>query len=252
MNNQKTIERMHQMRLNGMVQAFKDTMETGVKHQFTADEMVAHLIDAEWDDRHNRKLKRLIRNANFRYQATLEEIDFSLDRNLNKDLILRLSNCSWLEKRQNIIFTGPTGAGKSFISSALAYQSCIYGFKVGYFSSSRLFSSLKLSQADGSHLKMLEKLAKLDLLIIDDFGLEILDSCKRLSLLEIIEDRHGKKSTIFVSQLPVTKWHDIIGDATIADAICDRIIHSAHQIDLQGDSVRRIYKRRKASGGSHE
>lgn len=245
MNNQGTKEKMIQMRLNGMVRAFQDTMETGVQHQFTTDEMIAHLIDAEWDDRHNRKLKRLIKGAHFRYQAAVEEIDFSLTRNLDKNFILRLSNCNWIEKHQNIIFTGPTGVGKSFISSALAYQGCIHGYKVGYYASSRLFTHLKLSEADGSHLKELEKLAKLDLLIIDDFGLERLDGGKRLSLLEIIEDRHGRKSTIFVSQLPVTKWHEIIGDATIADAICDRIIHSAHQIKLNGESVRKTYKKRK-------
>lgn len=248
MNNQGTLEKMSQMRLHGMVRAFRDTMETGVKHQFTADEMIAHLIDAEWDDRHNRKLKRLIKGAHFRYQATIEEIDFTLSRNLDKNFILRLTNCSWLEKKENIIFTGPTGVGKSFISSALAYQGCIYGYKVGYYASSRLFSHLKLSEADGSHLKELEKLSKLDLLVIDDFGLEILDNSKRLSLLEIIEDRHGKKSTIFVSQLPITKWHEVIGDATIADAICDRIIHSAHQIKLKGESVRKTYKKRSPRG----
>lgn len=252
MNNQGTIDKMIQMRLHGMVQAFRDTMETGVKHQFTADEMVAHLIDAEWDERHNRKLKRLIKSANFRYQAAMEEIDFSLSRNLDKNFILRLSNCEWLERHQNIIFTGPTGVGKSFISSALSFQGCIHGYKVGYFASSRLFSYLKLSEADGSHLKELARLSRLDLLVIDDFGLERLDSSKRLLLLEIIEDRHGRKSTIFVSQLPVSKWHEIIGDSTIADAICDRIIHSAHQINLKGESVRKTYKKRGKTGDSDE
>jgi len=246
MNNQSTLEKMVQLRLHGMVRAFRDTMETGVKHQFTADEMVAHLVDAEWDEKHNRKLKRLIKRANFRYQATIEEVDFTINRNLDKNFMLRLSRCDWIEKHQNIIFTGPTGCGKSFISSALGFQACIHGFKVGYYASSRLFTHLKLSEADGSHLKEMSRLAKLDLLIIDDFGLERLDSSKRLLLLQIIEDRHGRKSTVFVSQLPVTKWHEIIGDATIADAICDRIIHSAHQINLKGESVRKIYKGKKS------
>jgi len=249
-NNQGTIEKLVQLRLHGMVRAFRDTMETGVKHQFTADEMVAHLIDAEWDERHNRKLKRLVKAANFRYKAIIEEIDFSINRNLDKNFILRLSQCNWIEKHQNIIFTGPTGAGKSFISSALGFQACIHGFRVGYYASSRLFAHLKLSEADGSHLKEMIKLTKFDLLIIDDFGLERLDHSKRLLLLEIIEDRHGRRSTIFVSQLPVTKWHEIIGDATIADAICDRIIHNAHRIKLKGESVRKIYKKKKADGGS--
>ena len=254
MNNQGTIDKMIQMRLQGMERAFRDTMATGVKHQFTADEMIAHLIDAEWDERHNRTLKRLVKGAHFRYQAAVEEIDFALNRNLDKNIILRLSNCNWIERHQNIIFTGPTGVGKSFISTALGFQGCIHGYKVGYYASSRLFTHLKLSEADGSQLKEMQKLSKLDLLIIDDFGLEVLDSTKRLSLLEIIEDRHGKKSTIFVSQLPVTKWHEIIGEATIADAICDRIIHSAHQIVLKGESVRKIYKKKKTGkeGGTDE
>ena len=245
MNNQSTIEKLSQLRLHGMVRAFRDTMETGVKNNFTPDELIAHLVDAEWDDRHNRKLKRLIKGANFRYQATLEEIDFTLHRSLDKNFILRLSGCDWIQKGQNIIFTGPTGVGKSFISSALSYQGCIHGYKVGYFAAARLFAHLKLSEADGTHLKELIKLSKLDLLVIDDFGLERLDNSKRLLLMEIIEDRHGRKSTIFVSQLPVSKWHDIIGDSTIADAICDRIIHSAHHINLKGESVRKTYKQRK-------
>ncbi|MGE5795587.1 MAG: IS21-like element helper ATPase IstB [Ignavibacteria bacterium] len=244
MNNQATIDKLIQLRLQGMVRAFRDTMENGVKHQFTADEMLGHLVDAEWDDRHNRKLNRLLKASKLRYTASFEEIDFSLKRNIDKNLLLRFSDCQWIEKHQNILFTGPTGTGKSFISCALGTQACQHGFKTSYYPASKLFAYLMLCKADGSYLNVLKKIATQDLLIIDDFGLEVLDSQKRLSLLEILEDRYGRKSTIIVSQLPVAKWHDIIGDATIADAICDRLVHSAHQINLKGESARKVYNNR--------
>jgi len=225
-NNQATLRKLEQMKLYGMARAFTSTMETGVRNQFTADELVSHLVDAEWDDRHNRKLTRLLKGARFRYKASFEEIDF---------------NCQWIESHQDCILAGPTGAGKSFIASALGHQACMYGFKVGYYPSSKMFAYLKLSRADGSYLKELTKIQKQDVIIIDDFGLEPLDAPSRLTLLEILEDRHGRRSSVFVSQLPISSWHEVIGDPTIADAICDRIIHNAHRIELKGDSVRKIY-----------
>jgi len=240
-NNQATLQKLEQMKFYGMARAFTNTMETGIKNQFTADELVSHLVDAEWDDRHNRKLTRLLKGARFRYKASFEEIDFSLNRNIDKNQLLRLSNCQWVESHQDCILTGPTGAGKSFIASALGHQACMYGFKVGYYPCSKLFAHLKLSRADGSYLKELTKIQKLDVIILDDFGLEPLDAQSRLTLLEILEDRHGRKTSVFVSQLPATNWHEVIGDPTIADAICDRIIHNAHRIELKGDSVRKIY-----------
>lgn len=241
MNNQATLEKMNQMKLYGMAHAFRETMETRIHESFTTDELVAHLVDIEWDHRHNRKLERLIKQAKFRYQASFEQIDFSLNRNLDKNMMLRFTNCSWVEKKQNIIIEGPTGAGKSFIGSALGHQACMYGFKTLYFNATKLFSRLKLLKADGSYVKELKKIEKTGVLIIDDFAVQHLDTQSRLSLLEIFEDRHGRKSTIIISQLPVTKWHEIIGDPTIADAICDRIIHSSFRIELKGESVRKRY-----------
>jgi DNA replication protein DnaC len=240
-NNQATLQKLEQMKFYGMARAFTNTMETGVKNQFTADELVSQLVDAEWDDRHNHKLTRLLKSARFRYKASFEEIDFALNRNIDKNHLLRLSNCQWIESHQDCILTGPTGAGKSFIASALSHQVCMYGFKVGYYPCSKLFAHLKLSKADGSYLKKLSKIQKLNVIILDDFGLEPLDAQSRLTLLEILEDRHGRKSSVFVSQLPATNWHEVIGNPTIADAICDRIIHNAHRIELKGDSVRKIY-----------
>lgn len=245
MNNQATLEKMNQMKLYGMAHAFRETMETRIHESFTADELVAHLVDIEWDHRHNRKLERLIKQAKFRYQASFEQIDFGLNRNLDKNMMLRFTNCSWVEKKQNIIIEGPTGAGKSFIGSALGHQACMYGFKTLYFNATKLFSRLKLLKADGSYVKELKKIEKTDVLIIDDFAIQHLDTQSRLSLLEVFEDRHGRKSTIIISQLPVTKWHEIIGDPTIADAICDRIIHSSFRIELKGESVRKRYGKLK-------
>lgn len=240
-NNQATLQKLNQMKLYGMARAYTTSIDVGGKNNFTLDEFLSHLVDSEWDDRHNRKLTRLLKSARFRYNASFEEIDFSLDRELDKNKMLRLSTCQWIESHQDCILTGPTGAGKSFIASALGHQACMHGFKVLYYSSSKMFSHLKFSRADGSYLKELNKILKMDVLILDDFGVEPLDAKSRLSLLEILEDRHRRRSSIFVSQLPVCDWHQIIGDPTIADAICDRIIHNAHRIELKGDSLRKKY-----------
>jgi DNA replication protein DnaC len=244
-NNQATLHKLSAMRLNGMARAFQATLETGVKHSFSPDELISHLVDTEWDDRHNRKIKRLITAAKFRYPASFEEIDFSLPRNLDKHQLLRLSDSSWIERHQNILITGPTGVGKSFIAQALGQQACLYGFKTGYHPCSKLFKQLKLARADGSYLKELERLQKQSLFILDDLGLEPFDAPSRLSLLEILEDRLGRRSLIIVSQVPISAWHDLIGDPTIADAICDRIVHSAYRIALNGESVRKIYSQKQ-------
>lgn len=239
MNNQATLEKMHQMKLYGIARAFKATVETGIGKEMTTDELIAHLIDTEWDDRHNRAISRLIKEAKFRYQASIEQIDFQLPRNLDKNLILRFSDCSWITKRQSIILEGPTGVGKSFIGCSLGHQACMYRFKTLYFNALKLFPRLKMAKADASYEKELKKMENADLLIIDDFGLQQLDVQGRLALLEVLEDRHGRKSTILISQLPLSKWHEVIGDPTIADAVCDRIIHSAFRIELKGESVRK-------------
>lgn len=240
MNNESTLEKMYLMKLHGMSQAFKTTMEVGTEHEFTPDELTAHLVDAEWDYRQNSQFNRLVNNARFRYQASLEQINFRHSRNLDKNMFMRLADCAWLKKKQNLIITGPTGVGKSYIACSLGHQACMYGFRVLYSNAMKLFTMLKMKRADGSYIKEIKRIQRHDLLIVDDFGLEKLDGPSRLSLLEVMEDRHGIRSTIMTSQLPVKNWHEIIGDPTIADAICDRIIHSAHKIELEGGSVRKI------------
>jgi DNA replication protein DnaC len=243
MNHTVTMQKLEEMRFTGFVRAYREMTETNLNKEFTTDEVIAHLVQAEWDDRYNRRLQRLITNARFRYRASFEEIDFSAKRNLDKNQLLRLSSCDWITKNQNVILTGSTGSGKSWIASALGHLGCQQGYKVLYKNCIKLFDELKIAKADGSYFKEINKIEKTDLLILDDFGLKPLDGNQRLMLLEIIEDRHGRKSTIITSQLPVNQWHDIIVDPTIADAFLDRLVHSSHRIELKAEvSMRKTYK----------
>lgn len=241
MNNSATIEKMNQMKFYGMSRAMKSVIENNGNHNYTADELIAHLIDVEWDERTNRKIHNRVKLANFRYKAMISEIDFSLSRNLDKNIILRLSDCSWIRDAGNIILTGATGVGKSFMACALGHQACINGFKVSYYQCSKLFSLLKYYREETSYLKKMEMLSKCDVLILDDFGIHHFEQQSRMSLLEMVEDRYCKKPTIIVSQLPVANWHEIIGDNTIADAVLDRLVHNSYKIELKGESVRKIY-----------
>jgi DNA replication protein DnaC len=236
-----TINKLQQMKLCGMAQALKSASEIGFSGLGT-DELLAHLVDSEWEERHTRRLERLLKDAKFRYQASAGEIDFCLSRNLSKEAFLTFSDTTWIERKKNIIITGPTGVGKSFLASALGNDACIHGHATLYYNVQKLFSSLKLKKADGSYAQEIKKIAKAKLIILDDFGLEKLDSASRLALLEILEDRHGLASTIITSQLPVSAWHEVIGDPTIADAICDRIVSSSYRIELNGGSVRMKFK----------
>ena len=241
--NEKTMQSMKEMRLYGMHRAFTTTMETGGPSTgYTNDELIAYLVQSEWDDRHNRRIERLTKSARFRYTAVMEAIDYRPSRQLDKNLVRRLGSCGFIQKRENILITGSTGVGKSYLASAIGHQACSMGRKVMYFNTAKLFTMLKTSKADGSYHKLINKLEKQDLLILDDFGLKPLDNINRHALMEIIEDRHGKKSTIIASQLPVSKWHDIIGERTLADAILDRLVHTAHRIDIKGESMRRKLK----------
>ena len=234
---------MKEMRFFGMHRAFATTMETGgADTDYTNDELIAYLVQNEWDDRHNRRIERLTKSARFRYTAVMEAIDYRPSRQLDKNLVRRLGSCGFIQKRENILITGSTGVGKSYLASAIGHQACSMGRKVMYFNTAKLFTMLKTSKADGSYHKLINKLEKQDLLILDDFGLKPLDNINRHALMEIIEDRHGKKSTIIASQLPVSKWHDIIGEKTLADAILDRLVHTAHRIDIKGESMRRKLK----------
>jgi len=239
MNRTATLEKMESMKLHGMTRAFRAAGDVGMKNDLTPDEMIGFLIDAEWDERYNRKLARRLSSANFRYRASLNEVDAKPERNIDKNKLLRFADVDWIHKAENIIFTGKTGTGKSFIASAIGHQACLNGFNVLYFNCLKLFSNLKIARADGSYPKEMRKIKSHDLVILDDFGLSILDKDARLILLEILEDRTGLTSTIVTSQLPIKQWFDIIGEPTIADAIMDRLIHSSHKFKLEGVNMRK-------------
>ncbi len=237
--NATTLEKMRKMKFFGMFRAFKTSLESGRQEDYTNDEMIANLIEAEWDDRQNRNITRQLKNARFRYKASLEELHYNTGRNIDKNLIMRFAECKFIDKHENILITGLTGIGKSYIASALGHQACSLGYKVAYHNTAKLFGKLKMAKADGSYIKEIAKIERQHLLILDDFGIQPLDAQSRAALMEIIEDRHGKSSTIITSQVPVSKWHDIIGEKTVADAILDRIIHEAHRLDLKGESLRK-------------
>jgi DNA replication protein DnaC len=239
MKNEVTLEQLRKMKLTGMYRAFKTVLETQSLTNLTTDELISMLVEQEWDDRQNRMIERSLRNAKFRYKTNFEQITFTENRGLDRNQINRLMSCDYIKKAENVIITGSTGTGKSFLGSALGNQACLAGYKVFYASTNRLFTQIKMAKADGSSLKELSRLEKTDLIILDDFGIQPFDNQSRLILMEMIEDRHGKKSTVFTTQVPVPSWFEIIGDETIADAILDRVVHDAHRIELKGDSLRK-------------
>ena len=228
---EKNLEQMNLMKFYGMATAYQSAIQG--KQSFTNDELVAMLVQAEWEDREARRIRRHLKAARFRYHAAIEEISYNPGRNLDKTTMTRLTDCSFIKRNENILITGPTGVGKSFISSALGNQACHKGFKVLYFNTQKLFPRLKMSKADGSYMREINRIEKQDLLVLDDFGLQEMDTQTRMAFLEIIEDRYDIKSTIISSQLPVSKWYDVIGEGTIADAILDRLVNRAHRIDFK-------------------
>lgn len=240
--NEATLQKMKQMKFYGMAQMFRTSLEDGRMTALTSDEIISMLIESEWDDRNNRRIERNVRNARFRYKANLEQIYFDINRNLDKNQIIRLGECTFINRHENILITGSTGIGKSYVASAIGNQACTLGYKVCYVNTAKLLSKLKMAKADGSYIKEVARIEKQDLLILDDFGLQPFDNNGRSILMEIIEDRHGKKSTIITSQVPVSHWYDLIGEQTIADAILDRIVHDAHRLELIGESLRKRQK----------
>jgi DNA replication protein DnaC len=243
--NTDTLDKMRRLRLLGMHRAFKTSLETSGKEPLTTDETIAMLVDSEWDDRHNRAIARSMTNARFRYKATIEQLDYSQERGIDKNQLHRLADGGFITKKENILITGSTGTGKSFLASAIGNQACQLGFKVLYANTARLLTQLKIAKADGSAIKELMKIEKMDLLILDDFGIQPFDQPGRASLLEVIEDRHSKRSTIVTSQLPVKQWYEVIGESTVADAILDRIVHSAQRIELKGESLRKKWNKKE-------
>jgi DNA replication protein DnaC len=239
MNNNQTVEKLKSMRLSAMAEMHLQHVKNNQFNNVTPDEYLALLADHEWEDRQNKKIERLITMAGFRQKASVADINYTENRNLDKNMFNRLSTLDFMKKNENIIITGASGVGKSYLAQALGNQACLMGLKVLYTNTSRLFTKLKLSKVDGTYIKELKKLVKVDLLILDDFGLQAFDNHAREALMDIIDDRFNQMSTIVSSQIPVSVWYDIIGEGTIADAILDRIVNSSHRIDLKGESLRK-------------
>jgi len=241
MLNEPTLEKLQSLRLDGMAAAWSEQQQKhGDFASLSFDERFGLLVDAEWLHRQNKRLSRYLAEAKLRLsQACIEDIDYSTRRQLDKAQIRSLATCRWIEEHHNVIVTGATGAGKTFIACALAQQACRKGYRALYRRTPRLFDELALAQADGSYTRLLARVARTDLLVLDDWGIVPIREPERRHLLEIMDDRHGSRSTIITSQLPVEKWHDHIGDPTIADAVCDRLLHNAHRLTLKGPSRRK-------------
>jgi DNA replication protein DnaC len=237
--NNPTIEKLKQMRLGAMADLHLQNVKNNRHNGCTPDEYLAILTDHEWENRQNQKTGRLINHAGFRQKASVAEVDFTTARNLDKNMFSRLAMLDFLSRHENVIITGASGVGKSYLIQGLGHQACLMGHKVYYANTSRLLNKLKLCKVDGSYIKELKRLQKVDLLILDDFGLQAFDNHAREALMDVIDDRFNKNSTIVSSQIPVSSWYDIIGEGTIADAILDRLVNSSHRIDLKGESMRK-------------
>ena len=238
-----TLDKLNALRLWGMAKAYTEQEGMPDIGALSFDQRFGMLVDNEMTDRQNRSLVSKLRYARLRLNASMEDLDLRYPRGLDKHLVTQLGSCQWIKDHHNVLLTGPTGIGKSYIACALAQNACREGYKSLYLRLPRLLEELGIAKGDGRYNKLLTNLSKTDLLVLDDFGLSKLSESQCRDLLEVIEDRHGLKSTIIASQLPVKNWHDVMMDPTLADAILDRLVHNAYKINFNGESMR---KQRKA------
>lgn len=240
MLNEPTLEKLRTMRLDGMVTTWLEQQKNTAATKLSFDERFGMLVEGEWMFRENRRLSRALREAKLKLaQACIEDVDYSGKRDLDKAVVRQLASCRWVQEHQAILITGATGTGKTYLACALAQQACRKGFRAIYRRASRLFDELRIARADGTYARLLARIARVDVLVIDDFAISPVKDEERRDLLEILEDRHGTRSTIVSSQLPPSEWHDYLADPTLADAICDRIVHHAHRLVLKGPSRRK-------------
>ena len=242
MLNEQTFDQLYLMKLIGMAEGFKQQLEQPSFRDLSFEERFGMLVQRQWAWKENKRLKRLLKDAKLKLQACIEDIDYRTPRGMEKSVILSLASCNWIQNHQNLLISGPTGVGKTFLACAFAQKACREGFRTLYLRSPQFFYQITLARADGSYGTLMKRLFKTHLLVIDDLGLAPLTDPERRDLLEVIEDRHGSGSTLITSQLPIENWHDHIGDPTIADAILDRLIHNAHRIQLKGGSMRKKQK----------
>lgn len=233
------LEKLRQLRCLGMLEALQDQLQQSDLHALNFDERLSLMIEREWWLRENKRMKTRLSQAALKQNACVEDIDYDVTRGLSKAVIQRLASCQWIRDQQNILLIGPTGTGKSYLACALSHKACLEGFSVRYLRLPRLFQELAIAKGDGQYPRLLQQLAKTQVLILDDWGLSPMDDGQRRDLLEILDDRHHRSSTIVTSQLPLKHWHESIGDATLADAILDRLVHNANKIELRGESMRK-------------
>lgn len=236
---QQTREHLHTLRLTGLLQALEEQLEHPAMAELGFEERLAILVDREVLYRENRRLVRLLRAAKLRVSACVEDIDYRHPRGLEKSRMASLIALDWIHQSLNLCLTGPTGCGKTWLACAIGNEACRRGFSVRYLRLPRLFEMLRIAHGDGSYTKLMNQLLKTDLLILDDWGIQKVSAAQRNDLMEVIEDRHGRRSTLIASQLPTDHWHEYIGEATIADAILDRLLHGAHRLNLTGESMRK-------------
>ena len=234
-----TLDKLHALKLTGMAAALTDQSATPDITDLSFEERLGLLVDREMTERDNRRMTSRLRRAKLRHNAILEDLDYRYSRGLDKGLVQSLAGCQWVKEHLNVLITGPTGVGKTWLACALAHKACREGYTAQYVRLTRLLRELTIAKGDGQYAKLLTNLAKVDVLILDDWGLMKLSAENRRDLLEVLEDRHGRRSTIATSQLPIEEWHGIIGDATLADAILDRLVHNAYKINLRGESMRK-------------
>lgn len=247
MLNNPTHHKLQQLRLHAMAKAFTEQLEMPTITQLSFEERLGLLVDVEITARENRRLKTRLRNARLQQSACLEDIDYHSPRHLDRTLLATLSHCQWVTSRHNILIVGPCGTGKTFLACSLAHKACLYSYTAYYCRISRLLGDLQLSKGDGQYVKRMNEIAKTDVLILDDFGLSPLTDEQRRDLLEILDDRHDKRSTIVTSQVPVKLWHETIGNETLADAILDRLVHNSYRLEIKGESMRKTRSQNERS-----
>lgn len=240
MLNEQTIEKLYNMKLNGMAEAFKEQLLQPDLNDLAFEDRFALLIDRQWTWKEDRRMKRLLSNAKLKINACIEDIDYRAPRGIDKSIVLHLAHCDWIRQAHNIIITGPTGVGKTYLACALANRACRMGFSAFYIRIPKLFQDLAIARGDGTYPKIMKKLSKAKVLVIDDLGLAPMSTQERRDLLEVVEDRHQIVSTIVAAQIPIRHWHENIQDPTIADAILDRLVHDAYKIILKGESMRKL------------
>jgi DNA replication protein DnaC len=239
MNQQVTLDKLKELKLEGMAKAYETILSTPIQQQSNYQIIVNRLIEAEQLYRRQKRTEMYLKLSKLRYNAVIEQIECSPARNLSSDQLSTLTDCTFIDRAENVLITGATGCGKSYLACALGRQACSLGYRVYYFGMSRLMEKITLSKIEGTYMRLINNIGKTDLFIMDDFGLHPLDTITRLALLQILEDRYGLKSTIIVSQLPPQNWYDYIGEPTLADAILDRLFSNAHRFDLKGESLRK-------------